>query len=410
MGEEGSETRQRADRVWTSLIRPACLETGYDPVRAHELPAETITEPIISALSTDPLVIADLGSSPWNANVMIEVGFRLASGRSIVFLADARSSGGKLPLQLLDRRIVWIDPATPQTAGPQLKEYINECSDEFTQSWSSQYAYVDFQVPIKRPERATYTYANSAAARMYGFTNPDDMVGKPVEEIDGRLYRFMAEKQRKAFEEEQGRLFGDILNPRTPVKASVKIPLWFANHDMDEQKGKVYLPLLVQHRFDKEEGMVLMRTVYVDITSWSAKDSRSQVETDLLIIPRMFRRSRQYDYDVFLPFDSRNVSDLHPIREMLERFDCTVWFRPNGAEQVRPSALIQDMLNSRIVALPVGKRGLGRWEERPEVRAALVEYCAEGATYPAAPARDRFDGYRPLESLCPRAVQEFLHR
>jgi hypothetical protein len=53
----------------------------------------TLTEPIISTLFGYPLVVADLGNlSSVSPNVMIEVGFRLSTGRPILFLADACST------------------------------------------------------------------------------------------------------------------------------------------------------------------------------------------------------------------------------------------------------------------------------------------------------------------------------
>src|SRR5262249_4316082 len=111
VGSAGSAVRGRADRGLQLIIDPACQETGYEAVRASDLHTKTIAEPIISALNTHPLVIADLAAPPWNSNVLMEVGFRLATGRPIVFLADTDPKPELLPLHLRNVRIHTIDPS-----------------------------------------------------------------------------------------------------------------------------------------------------------------------------------------------------------------------------------------------------------------------------------------------------------
>jgi hypothetical protein len=70
IGTPGSDVRQRADRVRDNLIRPACEEMGYTLVRADEVQKTSVLEPVVSALSKSHLVVADLGSPPWNGNVL----------------------------------------------------------------------------------------------------------------------------------------------------------------------------------------------------------------------------------------------------------------------------------------------------------------------------------------------------
>src|SRR5215813_1480994 len=97
VGTPGSDVRLRADRVRDSLIRPACEEMGYTLVHADETDTALALEPVVSALSKSHLVVADLGSLPWNANVLMEIGFRLSTGRPIVLLADCEPSVEELP-------------------------------------------------------------------------------------------------------------------------------------------------------------------------------------------------------------------------------------------------------------------------------------------------------------------------
>ena len=150
---EGS--RQCADRVLKSIIDPACEATGYEAVRANDLQAKTIAEPIISALNTHPLVIADLAAPPWNPNMLMEVGFRLATGRPILFLADADPKPEILPLQLRNARIHIINSATPERADVEsLIELINKYSKEVN-SWESDYPVIEFSLSWRSPSPNT---------------------------------------------------------------------------------------------------------------------------------------------------------------------------------------------------------------------------------------------------------------
>jgi hypothetical protein len=74
---DGDGSHQRADRVLRSIIGPACAATGYEAVRANDLQAKTIVEPIISALNTHPLAIADLAACLVNqSGIRAVFGFR----------------------------------------------------------------------------------------------------------------------------------------------------------------------------------------------------------------------------------------------------------------------------------------------------------------------------------------------
>ena len=73
-----------------------------------------IMKDIYTALQTDPTVIAYLGgaSSEWNPNVMIEVGYRRATGLPIVLLRDnlEGSTLNQIPFDLQGLRQVFLLP------------------------------------------------------------------------------------------------------------------------------------------------------------------------------------------------------------------------------------------------------------------------------------------------------------
>src|SRR5262249_61685812 len=91
LGPERSSVRKRADYVLETSIQPACERAGYDAVRADGGVGRDIVMGTTTALQNAPMAVAYLGPTPeavpgsregtgcWNANVMIEIGYRLAS-------------------------------------------------------------------------------------------------------------------------------------------------------------------------------------------------------------------------------------------------------------------------------------------------------------------------------------------
>ncbi len=68
IGEEDSNIRERSDKLFDYVIKPAVEQYGYDPIRAdHIAEPGIITSQIIEHVVESPLVIADLTGS--NANV-----------------------------------------------------------------------------------------------------------------------------------------------------------------------------------------------------------------------------------------------------------------------------------------------------------------------------------------------------
>src|SRR5207245_4822666 len=83
IGEEGTEIRRRADRVFKHIIEPVVEECGYKAVRADQISKPgIITSQIIQHLAEDPLVIADLAGH--NANVFYELAVRHVTRKPVI--------------------------------------------------------------------------------------------------------------------------------------------------------------------------------------------------------------------------------------------------------------------------------------------------------------------------------------
>lgn len=121
IGQAETEGRRRTTEVIEQYIKPACEGAKLTPYFVHEMQAGSIPQHITRALQTMPLAIAYLGDGPpWNANVMIEVGYRLGTGLPIVFLGgpSAKSQSEPLPFDLFDQHVIDL----PGTNGPKERE------------------------------------------------------------------------------------------------------------------------------------------------------------------------------------------------------------------------------------------------------------------------------------------------
>ncbi len=96
IGHEGSDTRNRSDKLLKHIITPVCFECGYEPIRIDALNTNgIITDEIIQHLKNDELVIADI--SELNPNAFYEIGYRSALGRHIIHL---KSKSQNIPFDI----------------------------------------------------------------------------------------------------------------------------------------------------------------------------------------------------------------------------------------------------------------------------------------------------------------------
>lgn len=85
IGDEGSQTRDHADKLLKHIITPVCQACGFEVERVDQMnDFNSITQTIIEKLQSADLVIADI--SEHNPNVFYEMGYRKCTGKPIIHL------------------------------------------------------------------------------------------------------------------------------------------------------------------------------------------------------------------------------------------------------------------------------------------------------------------------------------
>lgn len=132
IGSEGSDTRERSDKILEYIIEPVVTEFGYKPVRADAI-AEPgmITSQVIDRVVETPLAVADLTGS--NANVFYELAVRHAYKQPVIQIIDRDDN---IPFDVSDTRIIKIDIEdieAVENAKNKMKEQIRSIEQEDSQ-------------------------------------------------------------------------------------------------------------------------------------------------------------------------------------------------------------------------------------------------------------------------------------
>ena len=384
IGEEGTQDRERADRIFEDLIRPACTAAGFDAERGDKYSAKSITEPIISTLFGHPLAVADLGNlSSVSPSVMIEVGFRISTGRPLLFLADAPLPAD-VPPHLPKKGILAIDPDNPRASLDDLALSISACSSADkeqgkTQGWISEHPWVDWRLRLDSP--SVYLNANEKAASLYGLDNVNEIIGQPVADVDERLYELMDQEYKEAFVKEQEAVIGRIigsLNKREPLKsAAINLPLIFSNHPRTDMLSTIHLPVITNYKYDPPSSVVF-RTVFLRIDDWCAKDLAERNIADRKL-PALFVGSRHYANDFFLCYETPDFQKAQQLKKILTKSEFKVWWPSDQHtmpkdRNVKPDKLKTGLAQSRIAAVLVGTGDRERWG-KGELDDALYKHC-----------------------------------
>lgn len=125
IGEEGSETRERSDKVYNDVIKEVIDEFGYDCKRADHIEEPgLITNQIITHIVESELVVADLSGK--NPNVFYELAVRHAHQKPVIQLING---GEKIPFDVSTQRTIKIDLgdfSTTRSAQDQMRGQIEQ--------------------------------------------------------------------------------------------------------------------------------------------------------------------------------------------------------------------------------------------------------------------------------------------
>lgn len=273
MGVENDDTRRRSERVLDLLIRPACRELELRPIAPTRQNGERISVDVFGALHLSNLAVAYLGGSPWNPNVMVEVGYRMALGRPLVLVADQEP-----PFDLGDRRSVLLTTDWADRRDDVIKSLVAAMRERLENGAEGGELYPVAEIEVdERPvsderKRHRVASASEATASLFGLPR-DVLVGMAPSDLIAHLGELMANSaQFNAFQEEQAALYTTLSSPPDPFRqtgsalnATATIPVTFFAHPERAYNGRAFLPCIINH--SRRPGVSsTQRVVYIEVT------------------------------------------------------------------------------------------------------------------------------------------------
>jgi TIR domain len=258
---------KRGDYFFDKFVIAACQKAGFTPDRADHQLTRDIADGIVTSLKVSPVVIAYLGSAPWNPNVILELGYRLATRLPLVIVCDEARPGEKLdlPFHLSMTRVVTI-PQDEKIEDSQHEKIVDDIVGLMQQTmnecvpFDSNQAVAMIHAP-RGPvngEQAVYVAATRRATDLFGVDG--QLVGRTLTQFVADRERDMPYYQYRAFMWEQARL-AVVVAPNAPTVIATT-PIVFSK---GKHKARAYLPIIVNYI---EVGMIQEFTVlYLDVTS-----------------------------------------------------------------------------------------------------------------------------------------------
>jgi TIR domain len=306
MGPSRSATRIRADYVFNTYIAPACKLTKFEARRADGGVGQNIVSGTNTALQNAPMAVAYMGPTPdsapasregtgcWNPNVMIEIGYRLASRLPLIFLCDQNSDGRlpDLPLSLATLNVIglprpdpqdpnWVDTNAQEIVGSLIKQIKEEEQRRrILDSMHPVAAINAASAQLTTPGNLYYTAASEFADDVFGMEAEDGrgprLVGRTLEQFYSGVQKRMHPAQWRAFKRDQQSARSKLKSWATgkAEKQSVAtVPIVFENHENDDYNHRAFLPIIVQNYRPREDGFdwYNLRVLYLNVTTATGK-------------------------------------------------------------------------------------------------------------------------------------------
>jgi hypothetical protein len=304
LGPDGSATKKRADYVLETYIIPACERASYDPVRGDRGTGRNIVQGTTTVLQNAPMAVAYMGSVPnstpgsgegpgcWNANVMIEIGYRLASRLPLIFLCDQDSRGNvpNLPLNLSALRVIglprpdlsdhnWVDPHPERIVNSLVRQFQDEEeADRLLDSMHPVAAINAASSQVESPSSLYYTAASNVADDVFGAecAGRTRLVGRTMEQFLASVQNRMHPNQWRAFACDQRAARSKLqLRASGADKQSVaSVPIVFETHENEEYNHRAFLPIVVED-YRPQNGQLnwySLRVLYLNVTTATEKE------------------------------------------------------------------------------------------------------------------------------------------
>ena len=124
IGNEGSEQRKHSDNVFDHIINPA-LSKDFNVIRADKIfHSDKIDERIFKLLREADLVLADLTGK--NPNVFLEVGYRMAINKPIVYIMQKDDERLPFDIQNINIKQYNLKSDDVLTEASKAKNYIEK--------------------------------------------------------------------------------------------------------------------------------------------------------------------------------------------------------------------------------------------------------------------------------------------
>lgn len=277
----------RFDKVVNTYIKPALAEK-YEIEAAGEEITDAIKDFIFYALRDYDLAVAYIGAPArgqidpqrwyWNANVMLEAGYRMGLEKPIVFVREPRTSDDEplLPFDLADGSTVVLPPKAKEDDDRE-KPWRDVAISEIKESAAARDPhdvgdgpYPSLTMRFEPGRDGRVTEARKSAAELFGFNDRTDLLGLEVTKlIDWILDKMVPNANlRKAFYDEQYRLLGEIRGNRRPLASVCMV---FGKAEEPDRIPNAHLPMITGW-VENKRGVLTIDMIYPDVKGLAQRD------------------------------------------------------------------------------------------------------------------------------------------
>jgi hypothetical protein len=331
-------------------------------------------------------------ASYWNANVMIEIGYRLASRLPLIFLCDQDDGDlPQLPMSLKFRNVIGLpspDPDNPMWVDSQPRETVDSLirqirsEEQAVRLLDSVHPLAAINAGTGQAEKADnlfYTAASVAANSLFfGDEQGRRLVGRRMDEFLDELKKRMHPAHWRAFERDQIRARTELSQNQHAI---AKVPIVFENHENSNLNHRAFLPIIVQDYRPKEDGLnwYNLRVLYLDVTTVTEKE-RDEDDQEYYVCKldqwstQRLKPLKPEPIRIFLSYRSDNKLNVNAVYKRL------VALKPHVAPFIDSSmeggvdwlsTLEERLQESDLCFLFVDDRNLGPGQEE-EVKAILA--------------------------------------